>query len=514
MPADTPVQPDQVEIVTAIESGAAVDVRRELRRIDTHMSHVFVDLGWVYKLKRSVRHPFADMSSPEMRRLACDAELAVNRDLAGDLYEAVLPVIRNEQGAIKVGGRGEILDWIVLMRRFPDGALLQELAEAGTLTADQVREAVTGIAKFHASRSPCPNAGHAADYRRIILGLRQTEAAGAARLGVRPASEDLFAALDRMTVKVTPLIEARRKAGWVRRGHGDLHLRNICVWQGRVVPFDALEFDASLATTDVIYDVAFLLMDLRARGLNRLCNTAMNTYWEASGQPEEALALLPFFMALRSAVRMAVAVEAGDLVQAAAYRGLGLELLQHDSPRLLAIGGLSGTGKSTLADALAADLAGPCGARVLRTDALRKALAGVSPTARLSGAAYAPEARAAVYDVLAQRAKQVVAAGSSAIADATFQDDNARTVIAGATTGPFIGLWLRAPTTVRLARVAARRNDVSDATPDVARRQQEPAKLGDAWRILNAEQPTRLLLEETHRVLQTASRDHSQPPRP
>lgn len=505
MPAESPIQPDQVEIVTAIESGAAVDVRRELRRIDTHMSHVFVDLDWVYKLKRSVRHPFADMSLPEMRRLACEAELAVNRDLAGDLYEAVLPVIRSEQGAIKVGGHGEILDWIVLMRRFPDGALLQELAEAGTLTADQVREAVSAIAKFHASRPPCPNAGHAADYRRIILGLRRTEAAGAARLGVRPASEELFAALDRMTAKVTPLIEARRKNGWVRRGHGDLHLRNICVWKGGVVPFDALEFDVSLATTDVIYDVAFLLMDLRARGLNRLCNVAMNTYWDASGQPEEALALLPFFMALRSAVRMAVSVEAGDLVQAAAYRDLGHGLLQHGSPRLVAIGGLSGTGKSTLADALAADLPGPCGARVLRTDALRKALAGVSATTRMSRAAYAPTARAAVYDVLAQRAKDVVAAGSSAIADATFQEDNARAAIARAAVGPFIGLWLRAPSATRVGRVAARTNDVSDATPEIARRQKEPAKIGDAWRVLDAEHSASLLVEEARRAVHESS---------
>ncbi|WP_271064976.1 phosphotransferase [Caulobacter sp. NIBR1757] len=296
------------------------------------MSYVFLGPDRVYKLKRSLRHPFWDMSTLEARREACEAELAVNRALAPDLYETVAPVVRDTAGAFHIGGAGRPVDWVVVMRRFPDGALLDDMAEAGRLTAELVRDTVKAIAAFHARQPPQFEAGHAVDYRRIIDGLRRTEAEGAAALDLRPGSEVLFGALEHEVARHAPMIEARRKAGWVRRGHGDLHLRNICVFEGRVTPFDALEFDPALATADVLYDLAFLLMDLRARGLDELAHVAMTQYWESLAQPEEALALLPLFMALRAAVRMAVAVEAGDLVPAAHYRALGLELLQPTSP--------------------------------------------------------------------------------------------------------------------------------------------------------------------------------------
>jgi predicted kinase len=298
------------------------------------------------------------------------------------------------------------------------------------------------------------------------------------------------------------LIEARREAGWVRRGHGDLHLRNICLFHDRVTPFDALEFDPALSTSDVIYDVAFLFMDLRARGLDGLANLAMNRYWDVSGQPEDALALLPLFMALRATVRLAVAVEAGDLVQAARYRKLGLEILQPATPRLLAIGGLSGTGKSTLAKAMAPEIPGPCGGRLLRTDVIRKRLAGLAPRDRLAADAYDDAARATIYRVLAQRAQTALGAGSSVLADATFREDPLRAAIEGAARGyPFLGLWLHAPPEVRVARVVRRRDDASDATTKVALEQVEPDKLGQAWRTLDASRTIYALANDVRRLL-------------
>jgi aminoglycoside phosphotransferase family enzyme/predicted kinase len=501
MPPETRIEPDQTAIVAAIASGDATGDGRPLKRIDTNMSHIFLGTERVYKLKRSRRHPFADMSSAESRRRACEAEIVVNQALAPGLYEGVLPVCR-DSGGIKIGGPGEAVDWVVVMHRFPDGALLEEIAEAGQLTSTLVCQAVAAIVDFHASSPPRTDVGHAADYRRIIAGLRRTESEGAAALGVRPASAALFAGLEREVSKFAPLIEARRKAGWVRRGHGDLHLRNICIWGGRVTPFDALEFNPALATTDVIYDVAFLLMDLRARALDQLANEAMNNYWDVSAQPEEGLALLPLFMALRAAVRMAVAIEDGDPVQAARYRDLGLDILQPRLPRLLAIGGLSGTGKSTLARALAPELSGPCGGRLLRTDAIRNALAGVRPTARLRDDAYEPAARAAIYRALAQQACDALVAGSSVIADATFRQEQARTDIertAGARA--FLGLWLKASATVRVGRVATRQGDISDATPAIALTQVEPDKFGNAWRVLNADRTITELADDVRRLL-------------
>lgn len=318
---------DQDAIVTAMECGAATGDSHPLKRLETHMSHVFLGPERAYKLKRAVRHPFCDMSSMEARRQACEAELAVNRALAPELYEAVLPIVRNMDGALRIGGEGQPRDWVVVMRRFPDGALLADMADAGRLTPDLVREAAAAIADFHAGLPPHLDAGHAVDYRRIIEGLRRTEAEAAVALGLRPASEALFSALDREVTRLSPVIEARRRNGWVRRGHGDLHLRNICLYRGRVVPFDALEFDPALATADVIYDVAFLLMDLRGHDLDDLAEIATNHYWTRLAQPEDARVLLPLFTALRAAVRMAIAIEGQDLVQSASYRALGLRLL-------------------------------------------------------------------------------------------------------------------------------------------------------------------------------------------
>ena len=318
---------EQAAVVAALESGRASGDGAPLRRIDTHMSHLFLGRTHVYKLKRAVAHPFADMSTLAARRAACEAELAVNAALAPAIYEAVAPVVLRPDGTIGLGGEGRAVDWVVRLRRFPDGALFSELARAGTLSAALVREAVDAVAAFHASSPPRRDAGHAADYLRIVEGLRVTEVEAAARLGLSCASEPLFAAIEHEITRHTPLIEARRRAGRVRRGHGDLHLRNVCLFEGRATPFDALEFDPSLATADVLYDIAFLILDLRAHGLDALAETARERYWAAAAEPAAACALLPLFTALRAAVRVAVAVEAGDLETAARYRALSLGIM-------------------------------------------------------------------------------------------------------------------------------------------------------------------------------------------
>ncbi len=502
MSPEQTASPEQTEIVAAFESGQATGGGAPLKRIDTHMSHVFLDKARVYKLKKGLHHPFTDMSSLEQRRRACEAELSVNRKLAPGVYEAVSAVTRDENGKIALDGAGRTADWVVVMQRFPDGALLSEIAAAGRLTAEQVGELAHVIAGFHASLEPRRETGHAADYHRIIQGLRRTEAEGAAAQDVEPASDALFAALEHELSRRSSLIEARRKAGWVRHGHGDLHLNNICLFQGRVTPFDALEFDPALATADVLYDLAFLLMDLCARGWPRLANLAMNRYWDEVPQPEQALALLPLFMGLRAAVRMAVAVEAKDLAEAARYRRLGTDLLHRAGPRLLAVGGLSGTGKSTVAQLVAADLPGPCGARLLRTDAIRKAMAGVGETDRLSLEAYRRGAREDIYRALADRARDALDAGSSVVADATFQGADMRQVIVEAAVGrAFVGIWLQAPPEVRVARIEARRNDASDATAAVALAQTEPDDLGDGWRRVAADRPVGVIVDDLRSAL-------------
>jgi len=315
MPDRTPDH-DQTAVVEALRSGSASGESSPLKQIDTHVSHLFLGRRHAYKLKRAVKLPFLDFSTIDARRSACEAELAANAAFASSLYEGVAPVVRSIDGHISVGGSGDVLDWVVVMRRFPDGALLNEMAKAGTLTLDLIDRTAEAVARFHASVTPSCDAGRPRDYRECIDGLKRAETHGVGALKVAPISGRLFEVLERELAERSDLIESRRRAGWVRRGHGDLHLRNICVYEGRVMPFDALEFNPALATTDVLYDVAFLLMDLRARGLSPFANAAMNRYWDLSSQPDDALALLPLFMGMRAAVRMAVAVERGDLPEA------------------------------------------------------------------------------------------------------------------------------------------------------------------------------------------------------
>jgi aminoglycoside phosphotransferase family enzyme/predicted kinase len=477
---------EQREAAEALQSGRATGAGAPLRRIDTHISHVFLAPELAYKLKRAVRLPFLDFSTLELRRGACEAELEVNRRLAPQLYLGVEPVTRGSDGAVTVAGPGEPIDWVVVMRRFEDGALLEEMARAGTLTPALVGRAAEAIAGFHATAPPAPEFGKPEHYLAIIDGLGRTEADGAAAHGLPLPSRDLHAALEAEVRRVAPLIEQRRVAGKVRRGHGDLHLRNLCLFEGEPVAFDALEFDPALASADVLYDLAFLLMDLRRWGLGAHANLAMNRYWDAAGEDEAGLALLPVFMALRSAVRAAVAMEAGKADEAETYRALGQALLAPSGPRLVAIGGLSGTGKSAVAAVLAPELGGPCEARRLRTDVIRKAMAGVAPSRRLEDEAYAPQRRAEVYAVLASRAAEALAAGAAVIADATFQEEGARRAVVGAAgAAPLDALWLRAPLQVRLQRIGGRAGDPSDADAAVAAAQVEPV-LEPAWIVVDA----------------------------
>lgn len=486
----------QGELVKAFSEGRVAGVPAPVERIDTHLSHVFLSQDRAFKLKRAVQLPFVDFSSSQARRAACEAEVML-QPMARALYLGALPIIKEGQGDFRIGGEGEAVDWVVCMRRFEQDQQFDRLASRGALTRQMVEEVVDILARAHGAAPATQSAGHAAHYRKVIDGLHRTEADGAAKLGVQPGSTFLFERLKQGHGRAVRLIEARRARGKVRRGHGDLHLRNICMFEARPMPFDALEFDEALATTDVLYDLAFLLMDLRRIGLGEHANAAMNRYWDVSHEEESALALLPFFMSLRATVRLAVAVEMGALGEAQTYRKLGLELLEPSQARLIAIGGLSGTGKSAIAQALAPLLPGPAGARLLRSDVIRKTALGVGLAEKADEAHYAPQRRADVYLDLADKAAQGVQAGATVIADATFGPCAARKAIVAAAAGaPFSAYWLTAPTRVRLERVARRQGDASDAGIAVAAGQSEPSDLGAEWRRLDADRPVRAIVEE------------------
>jgi predicted kinase len=304
------------------------------------------------------------------------------------------------------------------------------------------------------------------------------------------------ASLDRLA----PLLDRRAGAGFVRHCHGDLHMANICVVDGRPLLFDCIEFDPALAIIDTLYDLSFLLMDLWHHGQRAAAAVLMNRYCDISGEGA-GLEALPLFLSMRAAVRahvtMTMAGAAGNAADPAArtqaedYLAAALAFLRPAPARLVAVGGLSGTGKSTLALALSPLVGAPPGARVLRSDVLRKRLAGVPPETRLPPERYTPAASAEVYRTLVAEAAALVGAGVTAIADAVFADPAERRAIAAAAgSAPFTGLWLEAGADVLRRRVGARAAtaaDASDATVSVVERQLG-ADIGDlgGWHRLAA----------------------------
>ncbi len=460
------------------------------------MSHLFLSGDQVFKLKRAVSLPFADFSTLVQRRAACLSEASVNRAFAPSLYLGARPITYGDNG-FEIDGSGAVVDWVVAMRRFDQAQQFDEMARSGRLTRGHAEAAASALARAHFEATPSPDLGRAGDYAQVIATLRRTETHGADQKGVSAGSSLLYERLKQELARVAPRIEARRKAGKVRRGHGDLHLGNICMFDGQAMPFDALEFDERLATTDVLYDLAFLLMDLRRAGLDAQANAAMNRYWDGAGEDEAALDLLAFFMGLRACVRMAVATVSGDSEAAHAYRSLGLHLLRPNAPMLIAIGGLSGAGKSAIAAAIAPELPGSAGARLLRSDVLRKALARIDFDARAPQGAYAPERRAEIYRDLAARAAQAIGAGASVVADATFRVSSTRDAIESAARAePFLAYWLEAPLAVRLARVAQRKGDASDADVALAAAQTPPHELSPPWCKLDANRAAPVIVDE------------------
>jgi predicted kinase len=304
-----------------------------------------------------------------------------------------------------------------------------------------------------------------------------------------------------MLARVRPLLEARGRKGLVRRGHGDLHLGNIALIEGAPVPFDALEFDPVVAAGDVIYDLAFLLMDLVNRKLGEAANTVLNVYFAAANRADDldALAALPLFMSLRAAIRAKVtAAKLSDAdaakreaiaAEAKTYFALACRLIAPPPPCLIAVGGLSGTGKSVLARSLAWHVHPAPGALVLRSDVERKSLFGVAEDEKLPPGGYAADVTARVYGTLADKARRAVVAGYSVIVDAVFARAAERAAIedvARALRVEFHGLFLTADLATRIARVGGRVHDASDADAGVARAQENYDLSDLAWQEVDA----------------------------
>jgi len=472
---------DQHSTIRFLEKGALGPGRVERRT--TSLSELFLTERDVYKLKRAVSLPYVDFSSLEARQRSCEREVTLNRRTAPGLYLGVTAVTQNRNGGLALGGNGEPVDYLVHMRRFDEATLFHTMAAEDRLKEEHITPLADQLTAFHTRLSPLRHhGGHKAMERAISNVVRAAEAQGVKDLErIRQLADRWQALLEARGRR----LDSRRRHGHVRQCHGDMHLANICLMDGRPTPFDCIEFNDDLACIDTAYDLAFPVMDLAAHGRAGLASQLLNRYLLVT-QDYTALPLMDLFIAARALVR--ACLKAMEERPCQDYLDVAQESLAEHPPRLLAIGGRSGTGKSTLARHIAPQLGGPAGAIWLRTDMIRKAMLGARPEDRLPQDAYSPEVTARTYRRMERAALRALRAGCNVVLDAVFlqpEERHAARRMAHLADARFQGLWLEAPVDLRVRRTAARTGDASDADAQVARRQEEIEAGEISWRRLD-----------------------------
>ena len=471
---------DQEEVISFLSDGASYGKPgMTVDRIETHISIVFLIGDRAYKLKRAVCFSYVDYSTTALRGAFCKVELELNRRTAAALYLRARAITRQADGNLAFDGDGTVIDWVLEMRRFSQNNLFDRLAETRKLTPELMRELTDVIAGFHTAAEVVIDIGGRTGIEDTIRSNNVNLLQSCPPLDARQVQELYVASMEKVST-IGALLDIRRDRGRVRRCHGDLHLRNVCLFEGQPTPFDCIEFSDALSCIDVLYDLAFLLMDLVQRDLTDLANVVFNRYLDLTADID-GLPALPLFMSVRAAVRAHVLVAQNQrnpsmqsLRIAHSYHSLAYALLRPYPPCLIAIGGLSGVGKSTLAQALAPAFPPAPGARVIRSDVLRKCLFGVAPETRLPPSSYGTETTERVYRALHDQAMASLASGYTAIVDATFlrEEERKRVAVCAELGGaPFVGLWLEAPTELLAARIDARSRDASDADTLVLRQQ-------------------------------------------
>jgi aminoglycoside phosphotransferase family enzyme/predicted kinase len=411
-------------------------------------------------------------------------------------------------GSLALGGRGVPVDWLVDMVRFDEEGLFDRLAARGALDLNLMPPLAAAIARFHEATERRGDHGGRAGMQWVVDG----NAAGFAEQGagvLDPAScSELTRKAKAEIDRVGDLLDRRVREGLVRQCHGDLHLRNIVLIEGKPTLFDAVEFNDEIACVDVLYDVAFLLMDLWRRRLEPHANAVFNRYLVESGD-RSGLALLPLFLSCRAAIRAKTSAtaarmqpdkaRAGELTDLAReYLVMAKEFLEPGSPRLLAVGGFSGSGKSTLARTIAPSIGRAPGAVVIRSDEIRKSLLGVPIHEHLGPEGYTVDVTERVYRTVGEQVLEALEAGHSAIADAVFARSSDRIEIeqlAMKASVPFLGFWLDAAPEVLSARTETRGQDASDAGPSIVRRQVEEGHGEVNWQVLDASGSAQIVAE-------------------
>lgn len=466
----------------------AHQVQEPIQLIQTHVSYVFLTGDYAYKVKKPVNFGFLDFSTLEKRQHFCSEELRMNQPIAPDIYLEVLPIAEAGDKFV-LGGAGQPVEYALKMCQFPQEALFIKIFEAGKLTEAHMEELGRVVAQFHAQAPTNDYIRSFGEVSKIREAFDENYQQTEKYIG-GPQTQQQFEETKQFTdtffEEQQELLATRRENNWIRECHGDLHLRNICLWHDKIELFDRIEFNEDFRFVDVMFDIAYAVMDLEARQRPDLANAYLNTYVEQTGD-WEGLQVLPLYLNRQSYVRAKVnsfllddpGVPDDAKQEAAAvasdYYRLAWEYTKTNEGRLILMSGLSGSGKSTVARHLARRL----GAIHIRSDAVRKHLAGIPLDEKGGEELYTSAMNEKTYDRLLELGITLASQGFPVILDAKYDRQATRQVaIARAKNHelPVQIIHCTAPEDVLRDRLSSRTHDVSDATADLLRAQQSAAE--------------------------------------
>jgi uncharacterized protein len=462
-------------------------VTQEIELLQTHISFVLLTGEYAYKVKKPMNFGFLDFSTLDKRRHFCEEEIRLNRRLAPELYLQVLAIgDRGEKFAFATEPDEPAVEYCIQMRQFPQADLLINVFERGELTKEHVEDIARQLAKFHAAaetNAHISTFGTKEAVRAVADDNYQHTVKYIGRGQTQEQLDQTRAFSDRVFSESADLFAQRISQGRVKECHGDLHLKNICLYQDKVQIFDCIEFNEPFRNSDTLYDASFLLMDLQYRDRRDLANIFLNTYLEQTGD-YTAVPLLPLYSSMRAYIRAKVTsfllddpgvpqpVKEQAQMEAAAYYKLAWQYTQPAQGKITIVSGLSGSGKSTTARGLATQLE----AIHLRSDVIRKHLAGIELTQRGDNSIYTPEMTAKTYAKLAEIGITIASQGFNVILDAKYDRLNLRQGVitqAEAHGIPWQILYCKADTALLKQRLSDRVGDIADATADLVDSQQQ-----------------------------------------
>lgn len=463
-------------------------VDQPIEVLQTHISYIFLTGEYAYKLKKPLDLGFLDFSTLEKRRYYCYQELELNQPIAPDIYLEVFPITQ-QNDTLEINGQGEPIDYILKMRQFPQSALFSEMEKAGQLTESLLAQLGKKVARFHQNAKTNDYISQFGEPETIKEAINNNYQQTEKYIGIAQTQQQFTetkAFTDNFFQTYNSLLNQRKNNNFIRECHGDLHLKNICWWQDKIQLFDRIEFNEPFRFVDVMYDVAFTVMDLQFRGCSHLGNVFLNNYLEYTGD-WEGVPILPLYLTRQAYVRAKVNSLLLDdtnvaeekkqeaTQQASKYYHLAWQYTQPQQGRFWMMSGLSGSGKTTVAREIAKHF----NAIHLRSDAVRKHLAGIDIEEEGAQEIYRPEMSEKTYDKLLEIGTHLASQGWRVILDAKYDRQHYRKAVIAAANSHNLPLQIihcDAPIEVLRDRVTGRQSDISDATASLLTQQQANAE--------------------------------------